>query len=260
MTRVDYRLKSGAAYITLNDPARGNALDMDVVTQFHAAVHCARMDDARVVVIRGAGRSFCVGGDVRFFSEADDIDKAIEDLAELLHRTISDLLRMEAIVVTVVQGAVAGAGVALSAVGDVVLAAESARFTLAYTKLGLSPDGGSSMLSSSVGLHRALHLALMNPLLTADQAREAGLVGAVHPDADLDTAASQVVDVLLAGSRTAQVATKRLFRAAAISSPEGLLRQESLTIRTCAGAPDGLEGVDAFVAKRPADFPSNMIG
>ena len=257
MTRVDYRLDAGAAHITLNDPARGNALDMDMVTQFHEAVRRARTDDARVVVVRGAGRSFCVGGDVRFFADADDVDKAIEDLAELLHRTISDLLRMDAIVVTVVQGAVAGAGVALAAAGDVVLAAESARFTLAYTKLGLSPDGGSSMLSSSIGLHRALHLALLNPLLTADQAKKAGFVGDVHPDGDLDDEAARAVDLLLAGSRTAQVATKRLFRAAAISSPEGLLRQEALTIRACADAPDGREGVDAFVNKRAADFPSN---
>lgn len=225
MTRVDYRLERGAAHITLNDPGRGNALDMDMVTQFHDAVRRARTDDARVVVIRGAGRSFCVGGDVHFFSEAEDIDRAIEDLAELLHRTISDLLRMDVIVVTIVQGAVAGAGVALAAAGDVVLAAESARFTLAYTKLGLSPDGGSSMLSSSVGLHRALHLALMNPVLTANQAKEAGLVGEVHPAAEIDAAASRAVDVLLAGSRTAQVATKRLFRSAAISAPEGLLRK-----------------------------------
>lgn len=257
MSRVDYRLEDGAAYITLDAPERVNALDMEMVTELHSLVRRARSDDARVVVIRGAGRSFCVGGDVGFFAAAEDIEHAIEDLAEVLHRTVSDLLRMNAIVVTAVHGAVAGAGVALSAVGDVVLAAESTRFTLAYTKLGLSPDGGSSMLSRSVGLHRALHLALMNPLLSAREAHAAGLVGEVHADEHLDEAVARTVAGLLAGSRDAQVATKRLFRAAEIASPEGHLRQEALAIRTCAAAPDGLEGVAAFAARRQPEFPSN---
>jgi 2-(1,2-epoxy-1,2-dihydrophenyl)acetyl-CoA isomerase len=146
--------------------------------------------------------------------------------------------------------------VALAAAADVVLAGESARFTLAYTKLGLSPDGGSSLLTASLGLHRALHLALLNPVLSAEQAQAAGLVAEVHPDADLEAAADRVLAQLLAGSRTAQVAAKRLLREVAVPWAEGALRRETLSIRACADGADGREGVDAFVAKRPPAFPS----
>ncbi len=121
-------------------------------------------------MLRSEGRAFSFGGDVGAFATADDREQMVDDLAETLHRTISDLHRMDAVVVSAVQGMAAGAGVPLAAVADVVLAGASARFTLAYTKIGLSPDGGSSLLSASLGLHRALHLALLNPILTAQQA------------------------------------------------------------------------------------------
>ncbi len=91
----------------------------------------------------------------------------------------------------------AGAGVPLAAAADVVLAGASARFTLAYTKIGLSPDGGSSLLTAPLGLHRALHLALLNPVLTAQQAQAAGLVAEVHPDDELDAAVDLVVTQLM---------------------------------------------------------------
>ena len=166
----------------------------------------------------------------------------IDDLAETLHRAVSDLQRLDAVVVSVVQGVAAGAGVPLAAAADLVLAGASARFTLAYTKIGLSPDGGSSLLTASVGLHRALHLALLNPLLTAEQAREAGFVAQVHPDDELDAAADALVATLLAGSRSAQVAAKHLLRAQAVAYPEGALRRETLAIRSCRGRPGRARG------------------
>jgi 2-(1,2-epoxy-1,2-dihydrophenyl)acetyl-CoA isomerase len=207
-------------------------------------------------VLRGEGQAFSFGGDVTAFAAADDPEQLVDDLAETLHRTVSDLHRMDAIVVSAVHGTAAGAGVPLAAAADVVLAGASARFTLAYTRIGLSPDGGSSLLTASLGLHRTLHLALLNPVLTAEQARTAGLVSEVHPDDELDDAVDRVVAALLAGSRTAQVAAKRLLRDVAVSWEEGALRRETLSIRSCAASPDGREGVRAFVAKRPPDFPS----
>ncbi len=256
MTGVRYELASGAARITLAAPDRGNALDQDLAAALLDAVRRARTDDARVVVLRGEGRAFCVGGDVGSFAAAENREHMVDDLAETLHRTVSDLYRMDAIVVSAVQGVAAGAGVPLAAAADIVLAAASARFTLAYTRIGLSPDGGSSLLTASLGLHRALHLALLNPMLTAEQARAAGLVAEVHPDDELDAAVDTVVDQLLAGSRTAQVAAKRLLREVALPWAEGALRRETLSIRACAAGPDGREGVDAFVAKRQPTYPS----
>lgn len=256
MSAVHYELAAGAARITLAAPDRGNALDPDLAAALLDAVRRARADDARVVVLRGEGNAFCVGGDVGSFAAAQDRERMVDDLAETLHRTISDLHRMDAVVVAAVQGVAAGAGVPLAAAADLVLAGTSARFTLAYTRIGLSPDGGSSLLTASLGLHRALHLALLNPVLSAEQAREAGLVAQVHPDDELEGAVDTVVAQLLAGSRTAQVAAKRLLREVALPWAEGALRRETLSIRSCAASPDGREGVDAFVAKRTPTFPS----
>lgn len=256
MSLVNYELTDGAARITMTAPDRGNPLDPEMAAELLRAVRRARADDARVVLLRSQGRAFSVGGDVGAFAAADDRELLVDDLAETLHRTISDLHRMDAIIVSAVQGIAAGAGVPLAAAADVLLAGASARFTLAYTKIGLSPDGVSSLLTASLGLHRALHMALLNPVLTSEQAQAAGLVAEVHPDDELDAAADRVVAQLLAGSRTAQVAAKRLLREVAVPWAEGALRRETLSIRSCAASPDGREGVDAFLTKRPPSFPS----
>jgi len=256
MSVVGYRLVDGAAHLTLSAPDRGNPLDQAMADELFAAVRRARADDARVVVLRSEGKAFSVGGDVGAFAAAEPREDMVDDLAETLHRTVSELHRMDAAVVAVVQGVAAGAGLALAAAADVVLAGASARFTLAYTKIGFSPDGGSSLLTASLGLHRALHLALLNPVLSAAEAQATGLVAEVHPDDELDAAADRVVALLLAGSRTAQVAAKRLLRDVALPGAEAALRRETLSVRTCAAGPDGREGVRAFLAKRPPDFPS----
>ncbi len=253
---VRYELRGGAARITLCRPDRGNALDLAVVEALANAVRRARRDDARVVVLQAEGRAFCVGGALDAFAAAPDREHFIDDLAEALHRVVSDLQRMDAIVVAAVQGTAAGAGVPLAAAADIVLAARSARFTLAYTKVGLTPDGGSSLLTASLGLHRGLHLALLNPELTAQELQAAGIVAAVHWDEHLACEVDRTVATLLAGSRSAQVCAKRLFRGVATPQAEGALRRETLAIREAAGSPDGHEGVNAFLARRPPLFPS----
>src|SRR5215217_330807 len=247
MSAVRYEHADGAARITLAAGDQGNPLNRAMVDELSAAVRRARADDARVVLLRSEGRVFSVGGDVRAFAAAEDREQFV-----------SDLHRLDAVVVCAVQGMAAGAGVPIAAAADVVLAAESARFTLAYTKLGYSPDGGSTLLTASLGLHRALYLALLNPVLSAAEARAAGLVAEVHPDDELDTAVERVVVQLLAGSRTAQVAAKRLLRETATPLAEGALRRETLSVRAAAAGPDGMEGVDAFLAKRRPRFPSTL--
>jgi 2-(1,2-epoxy-1,2-dihydrophenyl)acetyl-CoA isomerase len=257
---VAYEFRDGTARIRLDDAARGNALNQGMVDALARAVRRARADAAHVVVLSAAGRSFCVGGDLSAFAGAEDVEQVVEDVAEALHRVVSDLHRMEAVVVSAVQGVAAGAGVALAAAADVVLAAASGRFTLAYTKVGFSPDGGSSLLTASLGLHRALQLALLNPVLSAAEAHQLGLVAAVHPDDELETAVEETVAVLRAGSRTAQVAAKRLLREAATPGAEAALRRETLSIRAQAASAHGREGVAAFLAKRAPAFADGSRG
>lgn len=257
MSVVEYEQQDGVARIQLTNADRGNPVNQAFVDALATAVRQARADDAHVVVLSALGRAFCVGGDVSAFASTDDVEHTVDNLADSLHRTVSELHRMDAVVLSVVQGTAAGAGVALAAAGDLVIAAESAKFTLAYTKLGFSPDGGSSLLTASVGLHRALNLALLNPVLSAREAHTMGLVAQVHADDELPAAVEDVIATLRAGSRTAQVATKRLLREAATPGAEAALRQETLSIRTCAASPDGREGVAAFLARRTPQFPSS---
>ncbi len=254
MTLVRYEHADGAARITLADGDRGNPLNPAIVAELLDAVRRAGRDRARVIVLAAEGRFFSVGGDLAAFAEADDRPLLIDDLAEALHRLVSELLRSDAIVVSVVHGTAAGAGFPLATAADVVLAAEEARFSLAYTKVGLSPDGGSSLLVQTLGLHRMLRLALLGDLLTAREAYDAGLVARVAPATELPAVADQVVAALLAGPAEAQAAAKRLLRDAATPAPETALRRETLAIRRLVGTADGAEGIAAFLEKRAARF------
>jgi 2-(1,2-epoxy-1,2-dihydrophenyl)acetyl-CoA isomerase len=257
---VTYERRDGAARIRLVDGDRGNPLTQATVDCLARAVRRARAEDVHVVVLSAEGRAFCVGGDVSAFAAAGDTEQMVDDLAETLHRVVSDLHRMDAVVVSVVHGVAAGAGTSLAAAADLVIAGTSARFTLAYTKIGFSPDGGSSLLPASIGLHRALQLALLNDVLSADEARAMGLVAQVHPDDELESAVEDVVRLIRSGSRPAQVAAKRLLRESATPGAEAALRRETLSIRTRAASPDGREGVLAFLEKRPPNFPSGTSG
>jgi 2-(1,2-epoxy-1,2-dihydrophenyl)acetyl-CoA isomerase len=257
---VRYELRDRVARITLAAGDRGNPLNQPMVDDLARAVRRARADDVHVVVISADGPAFSFGGDVSAFAAAGDTEQLVDDLAESLHRVVSDLHRMDAIVVSAVQGMAAGAGVPLAAAADLVLAAASARFTLAYTKIGFSPDGGSSLLTASVGLHRALHLALVNPVLSAAEAQAIGLVAQVSPDDQFESAVEDMVRLLRSGSRTGQVAAKRLLRETATPGAEAALRRETLSIRARAASPDGREGVAAFLEKRRPDFPSSRAG
>jgi 2-(1,2-epoxy-1,2-dihydrophenyl)acetyl-CoA isomerase len=253
---IDYELREGAAWITLSAGDGGNTLTLESGAELLAAVRRAHADAARVIVLRASGRFFSAGGDIGGFAALTDVTSQIDDLAECLHRIISELVRSDAVVVSAVHAVAAGAGFPLAAAADIVLAAESARFTLGYTKIGFSVDGGSSQLVHTLGLHRVLRLALLNDVLTAAEAHAAGLVARVVPDDELAATTEQVVAGLLAGPAGAQADVKRLMRDAAEPSPETALRRETLAIRRNAATPDGREGVTAFLEKRSPHFNS----
>lgn len=253
-TYVDYALTDGAARITLVDGDRGNPMTPESGDQLLAAVLRAKADGARVVVLAAEGRFFSVGGDLGGFAAAADPRAMLLELAEGAHRIITELVRGDAMVVSAVQGTAAGIGFPLAAAADVVLAADTAKFSLAYTKVGLSPDGGGSLLVHTLGLHRVLRLALLGDLLTAQEAYDAGLVARIVPAAALAGATDEVVAQLLAGSPDALAATKRLVRDAAEPAPESALRREAASISRLGGSPSGQEGISAFLEKRAPRF------
>jgi 2-(1,2-epoxy-1,2-dihydrophenyl)acetyl-CoA isomerase len=162
---------------------------------------------------------------------------------------------MDAPLVTLVNGSAAGAGFSLAISGDIVIAAESAKFTPAYTRIGMSADGGGSfVLPRLIGAQRARQLLLLNPLCSASEARDLGLVGFVVPDADLEAKGAEIARTLAAGPTRAYGEVKRLLLDSHSNSLEQHLALESRSMSALAETADGREGFAAFVAKRPAHF------
>jgi len=251
---IRYEYADGAARITMTNGDAGNPMHPESGRALLDAVLRAKADRARVIVLAAEGRFFSVGGDLGSFAEAEDLEPALLELAEAAHRIIVELVRGDAVVVSAVQGTAAGVGFPLAAAADVMLAADTAKFSLAYTKVGLSPDGGGSLLVHTLGLHRVLRLALLGDLLTAAEAQAAGLVARVVPAEELGAATDKVVAELLSGSAPALAATKRLVREAAEPHPETALRKEAASISRLGGGPDGREGITAFLEKRTPQF------
>lgn len=237
-------------------PDRGNPVDLAMANELHEAVARARVDDARVVVLDHEGKAFSVGGDVSAMAATEDPSALVRQLADVLHQSVLGLFELNAVVVSVVRGMAAGAGFPLAAAADVVLASEDARFMLAYTRIGLTVDGGSTLLTTTVGLHRMLQWSLLNPILTATDLQAAGIVSQVCAPDLVDAALKAVVSQLLGGSREAQVAVKRLLRDRASVDAAAVLQTEAASIAQAAGTQDGREGVSAFVSKRAPRFPS----
>lgn len=245
------------AVLTLNRPDVGNAIDVPLARALmEAAIACDDDDGVRCVVLAGKGRFFCAGGDVGAFAAAGDGAGAlIAEITAYLHVAIARLARMGKPLVTAINGPAAGAGFSLAILGDIVLAARSAHFTLAYTAIGLTPDGGSTwLLPRLVGLRRAQELVLTNRRVVAEDAATLGLVTRVVDDAAL-AAETQALASDLATSATAALGqARRLLLGSFDSSLETQMELESRAIAEAARTPHGREGVRAFLGKRKPDF------
>jgi 2-(1,2-epoxy-1,2-dihydrophenyl)acetyl-CoA isomerase len=255
---VTLDVRDGVAHLTLRRGDAGNAIGLALARSFRdAAQACTSDERVRVVLLSGAGRSFCVGGDLREFSAVapDRLGAHLLEVTDALHGALRALAAGDAPVVAAVQGAAAGAGVSLAAATDVTLAAADATFLLAYSNIGYSPDGGATWsLPRIVGYKRALELLLLNPRLSASQAQEAGLVTTVvEPDRLLDEAAS-VAARLASGPTRAFGITRRLLAGALTCDLDAQLDREAQALAAAATSPEGVEGVAAFLEKRPAKF------
>src|SRR5947199_32158 len=183
------RIDGPIATITLNRPSAFNSIDLSIakkLEQLSAEVEAS--DEIKVLVIEGEGRAFCAGGDLQTIGAAaatDTIAPVVGELLQHYHAFISSLRRMPKIVLASVHGSAAGAGLSLAFVADLCIATEDARFTPAYSKLGVSPDGGGTVgVVASVGPRRALQIFLAEDSFSAAQAYEWGLVAKVVPAAD----------------------------------------------------------------------------
>lgn len=245
------------ATITLNRPDAFNAFGKTLGREiFDAAIEVDEDPDVRCVVITGAGKAFCAGGDVKdFVDNLDRIGAHVKELATYLHGAISRLSRSDKPVICAVNGIAAGGGFSLALCGDIVVAAESARFTMAYSKIGATPDGSSSyFLPRLVGLRKALELYLTNRVLSAKEALAWGLVTRVVPDADFRGAVDTLARELAQGPTKAYGGAKRLFHQSTWESLETQMELETQAIANSGRTADFKQGVTAFASKKTPTF------
>lgn len=260
---MTYEVSDHIAHIRLTRPEGANAVSVQFSKDFRAATLAAHYDDdVRVLLVTAEGKVFCAGGDlVEFNSAGDALPSIASDMLTDFHGAIYRMHRMAKPTIASVGGAAGGAGLSLMCAFDLVVAAENAKFTMAYTRAGVTPDGTSTyFLARHVGLRRALDLTLTNRLLSAEEAEAWGLVNRVVPKGEADEAALALATELAAGSAFAAGNAKRLIYEGFDSSLEETGEREMHMITRSMAMPDGKEGIAAFVEKRAPSFNSPAPG
>lgn len=243
--------------VTLNRPDAANGMNGAMARELaDVAQACDGDATIKAVILTATGRFFCAGGDVKAMAAfGEHVSTEIKRLADDLHRAISTFSRMKAPLIVAVNGVAAGAGFSLAVTGDLVIAGASASFTMAYTSIGLSPDGSSSyFLPRLIGIRRTQELMFTNRKLSAQEAFEWGLITKVVPDASLMDEALQLADRLGQGSLDSNACIKKLLLTTFGNGLETQMEVEGRMIAECAGGANGREGVRAFAEKRAPRF------
>lgn len=248
---VTYSIAGGVAHLELNRPSASNAVDLPTAHALERAIEQASADTAiRAVLVTGAGKRFCAGGDVASFVAADDRAAHLEELATALDAALQKLAALDVPTVAAVQGAVAGAGLAVMLSCDLIVAAASTRFVTAYAGIGLTPDCGLSyLLPRAVGHQRALELFLSGRVLTASEALERGLVTEVQDDSQARGRGEELARSLALGPTFALAQAKRLVRTGWEATRADVGREEAIVIARAVGEPEAARRIEAFLKR-----------
>lgn len=250
-------VENGVATVTLNRPHVLNAMDGEMMLKLRPITEALQHDPSvRAVVLRGEGAAFMAGGDVAVFHDhLAELPELIVRWGREMHFAFLALRRMDKPVLASVHGAVAGAGFSLMCAADLAIAAADTRFTLAYTNIGASPDGGSShFLPRLVGYRKAMELTLLPDRFDAETARTLGLVNWVVPNDKLAEETARLAKRLANGPTLAYAEAKRLMNQSLGTSMEAQMEEELAAFARCARTADLHEGVSAFVEKRKPVF------
>jgi 2-(1,2-epoxy-1,2-dihydrophenyl)acetyl-CoA isomerase len=253
-TAIKYALDGGVARITLNRPDAANSLNEALSSELVDAIIRSEENTAvrAVIISGGTGRFFCAGADLKSFYTAPG---ALKSRVSLFHVALSRIVRAPFPVIAEVNGTAAGGGMGLACGCDLIVAAESAKFIMAYTRRGLSPDGTTTyFLPRRIGLGRALELAYTNRTLSAREALEWGIANRVAPDAELVSQTDALAGELARGATRALAAAKRLMHAGMIESLETQIENEIRSIYEMAASEDTKEAIKAFNEKRAPVF------
>jgi 2-(1,2-epoxy-1,2-dihydrophenyl)acetyl-CoA isomerase len=255
---VRVTLDGGVAHVLLDRPDAANGMDVPLLRDLHHALLTVHGHPrVRAVLLSGAGPHFCAGGDVTTFAaKGEALPEYLREATTWLGNVAATIVHLKAPVVTAVHGfAAGGGGFGLVCASDIVVAAESARFLLGATRVGMAPDaGGSVTLAKLVGLRKALEIALLNPTLTAAEALDIGLITRVVADDELLVEAHGIAERLASGATLALAATKRLIWDGLGAGVDERLPEESRTVSELSGTRDAHEGLAAVIAKRAPTF------
>jgi enoyl-CoA hydratase len=250
---VDTTVNNGLLRVTLNRPTRMNAVTTETLDAVADAFTVHASDQmVRAAVLTGAGRAFCTGADLATDPAAGPPSSATIDAA---NRAAAAIRAFPRPVVAAVNGPVAGVGVSLSLACDLTVATESSYFLLAFTKVGLMPDGGATALvAASIGRARAMKMALLAERLPASEAMSAGLIADVYPDDEFASAVADLTHRLATGPVDAYRWTKDAVNDASLTELDNAFARERKGQSELLASADFAEGVAAFLAKRPAVF------
>ena len=251
--KIDFVRQDGLARIVFDDAAAHNVIGSAFTRELAAAAMACEGDpDLRLVLITANGADFSVGGDLNeFLHERARLEAHVREMATWFHLAITILNRLAVPVVCAVNGTAAGGGVSLALMSDLAIAKRSARFNLAYTRSGLTPDGGATwFLPRLVGAQRAFDLMALNPTLSADEAAACGLIARAVDDAMFEDEVERVVAQLLAAPAGAVGRAKALLRQSLVNGLETQLELESRAIAAQLGRAETVAALEAFFAAR----------
>lgn len=252
---VTLNIDDACAIITLNRPDRLNSFDMKLGEELYEVLQQVSSDKTiKIVVLRGVGKGFCAGGDVKEMNRATNKPQFLRDLTKSIHRCVLTIRSMEKPVIAAVNGAAFGAGFSLMLACDIIIADKKAKFGTAFIGIGLAPGCGTQLLTKIVGYQKACEYILTSKVFSAEKAYQLGIINKIVESSGLDDEIKKYVDIFLNFPTVAVGKAKMLINKSLDNNVEQHLELESLTAAFTAGTDDFSEGVAAFVEKRKPKF------
>jgi len=252
---LTFETKEKIAYVTLNRPERLNSFDMKLGEELYEVLHdVSKKKEVIAVVIRGTGKGFCGGGDVKEMHNAKDKPKFLRELTKNIHRCVLEIRQMEKPVIAAVNGAAFGAGLSLALACDIIIASKDSKMNTAFITIGLAPGCGTQFVTDLVGYHKACELLLTAKTFTAEDAYNMGIVNMVVDSEKLDDVVESYVSKFRELPPIAVGKAKMLINKSLENNMIDHLELESKTASLSAGTEDFKEGVTAFVEKRKPVF------
>lgn len=243
------------AYITLNRPERLNSFDMKLGNElFEVLKNISNKKEIRAVILKGTGKGFCGGGDVKEMYSADDKPKFLRELTKAIHRCVIEMRNMEKPVIAAVNGYAFGAGLSLALACDIIFAVKEARFGTAFIGIGLAPGCGTQFITKLIGYHKACEYVLTSKTFTAQNALDIGIINKIVESNELDNEVDEFVAKFKQLPPIAVGKAKMLINKSMENTMDEHLDLESRTASFSAGTEDFKEGVTAFVKKRKPNF------